>query len=68
MAFIGLGEATTFLEVLIGRTEVETRVGKLKNEKDAGKDEMTGEMIKGKGDRVLDWIWKVCNMASEGLQ
>ena len=32
------------------------RVEKLKNEKAAGGDEITGEMIKGGGDRVVDWI------------
>ena len=31
----------------------------------AGKDEVTGEMIKGGGDRVVDWIWRLCNMAFE---
>ena len=41
------------------------RVGKLKNGKAAGKDEITGEMIKGGGDRVVDWIWRLCNMAFE---
>ena len=45
----------------IGRTEVE--VGELKNGKAAGKDEITGEMIKHGGDRVVDWIWRLCNMA-----
>ena len=30
------------------------RVGKLKNGKAAGGDEITGEMIKGGGDRVVD--------------
>ena len=44
----------------IGRTEVEARVGKVKN----GKDEITGKMIKG-GDRVVDWIWRLYNMAFE---
>ena len=39
----------------IGRAVVEVRVGKLKN----------GEMIKGGGDRVVDWIWRPCNMAFE---
>ena len=39
------------------------RVGKLKNEKATGKDVITGEMIKG--DRVVDWIWKLCTMAFE---
>ena len=33
------------------RTEVEVRVGKLKNGKTAGKDEVAGEMIKGRGNR-----------------
>ena len=41
------------------------RVGKLKNGKPAGKNEITGDMIKGEGDRVLDWIWRLCNMAFE---
>ena len=41
------------------------RVGKLKNGKAAGKDKITGEMIKGGGDRVVDWIWRLCNMAFE---
>ena len=34
----------------IGRAEVEVRVGKLKNGKAAGEDEITGEMIKAEGD------------------
>ena len=38
----------------IGRTEVKVRVGKLKNGKATGKDEITGEMIKDEGDRVVD--------------
>ena len=41
------------------------RVGKLKNGNSASKDEITGEMIKGGGDRVVDWIWRLCNMAFE---
>ena len=40
----------------VGRAEVEVRMGKLKNGEAAGKDEFTGEMIKGRGDRVVDWI------------
>ena len=36
----------------IMRTEVEARVRKL-------------EMIKGGGDMVVDWIWRLCNMAFE---
>ena len=30
----------------------------------AGKNEVTGE-IKYRGDRMVDWIWKLCNMAYE---
>ena len=41
------------------------RLGKLKNGKATGKDEITGEIIKGGGDRVVDWIWRLCNMAFE---
>ena len=41
------------------------RVGKLRNEKAAGKDEITGEMIKGGDDRVVDWIWRLCSIAIE---
>ena len=41
------------------------RVAKLKNGKAAGKNEITGEMIKGGGDRVMDWIWRLCNRAFE---
>ena len=45
--------------------EVKIRVGKLKNGKSAGKDEVTGEMIRGGGNRVVDWIWRLCKMAFE---
>ena len=41
------------------------RVDKLKNRKAAAKDEITGEMIKCWGDRVLDWIRRLFNMAFE---
>ena len=34
-------------------------MGKLKK----GKDEVTGEMIKDGGNRVVDWIWRLHNMA-----
>ena len=37
----------------IRRTEVEVKVGKPKNGKAAVKDEVTGEMIKGGGNRVV---------------
>ena len=44
--FDGIQRGNYFGGVPIGRAEVEVRVGKLKNRKDAGKDEITGEMIK----------------------
>ena len=47
------------------RTEVEVRVGNLKNGNAAGRDNVTGEMIKGGGNRVVDWIWRLRNMAFE---
>ena len=34
-------------------------MGKLKN----GKDEVTGEMVKGGGDMMVDWTRRLCNMA-----
>ena len=37
-------------------------MGKLKNGKAAGKDEITVETIKGGCDRVVDWIWSLCNV------
>ena len=41
------------------------RVGKFKKGKATGGDEITGEMIKGGVDKVVDWIWSLCNMAFE---
>ena len=38
----------------IGRAEGEVGVRKLKNGKAAGKDEVTGEMVRGGGDSVVD--------------
>ena len=40
-------------------------MGKLKNGKSTSKEEITGEMIKGRGDRGVDWIWRLCNLAFE---
>ena len=53
--FDGIWRGNYFGGEPIGRAEVEVRVGKLMNGKAAGKDEITGEMIKG-GDRVVDMI------------
>ena len=40
----------------IKETEVEVRVGRLKNKKPVGKDEVAGEMVNDGGDTVVDWI------------
>ena len=41
-------------------------MGKLKNGKAAGKDEITGEMIKGGGDRVVEYILAAGEEEREG--
>ena len=41
------------------------RMWRLDNGKAADKDEITGEMMKGGGYRVVDWIWRLGNMAFE---
>ena len=63
--FDGIQRGNYFEGKPIGRAEVEVRMGKLKNGKAAGKDEITGEIIKDGDDRVVDWIWRICNMAFE---
>ena len=63
--FDGVRRGNYFGGESIGRAEVEVRVGKLKNGKAAGKDEITGEMIKSGGERVVNLIWRLCNMAFE---
>ena len=40
-------------------------MGKYKNRKAAGKNEVIGEMLKGEGDMLVNWIWWLCNMAIE---
>ena len=52
--FVGGRRDNYFLLGPVGRDEVEVRVGRLKNGKAAGGDVITGEMIKGVGDRVVD--------------
>ena len=37
-------------------------VKELKNGKVAGIDEITEKMIKGGGDTVVYWFWRLCNM------
>ena len=58
VALMGFGEP-------ILRAEVEVIVGKLKNRNAAGKDEITGVIIKGGSDRVVEWIWRLCNIDFE---
>ena len=45
--------------------ELTTSEGKLKNGKPEGNDEITEEVIKGGGDRAVDWIWRLRNMVFE---
>ena len=54
--FDGIWRGKYFKGEPVGRPEVEVRVGKLKNEKAAGKNEPIREMMKGGGDRLVDWI------------
>ena len=55
-----------FGEEPIRRTEVELRVGKSNDGKAAGRDYyITGEMVKGGGDMVVDWIWRLYKMTFE---
>ena len=63
--FDGIQRGNYFEEDPIRRTEVEVREGKLRDGKAAGRDEVTGEMIKGGGYMVVDWVWKICNMDFE---
>ena len=41
------------------------RLRKLKNGKASDRDEITREMIKGGGDREVDWVRRLCNIAFE---
>ena len=63
--FDGIQRGNYFGGEGIERAEVEERVGKLKNGKAEGVDEITREIIKGGDDRVVDWIWRLCNMSFE---
>ena len=63
--FDGIRRGNYFGREPIGKAEVEVRVGKLKNGKATSKVEIIREMIKGGGDRVVDWMWRLCNMSFE---
>ena len=61
--FTGVWRGNYFGGKPIRKTEVEERVMKIKNGKTACNDEITGEMIPGGGDKMVDGIWRICNMA-----
>ena len=63
--FDGIRRGNYFGGEPIGKAEVEVRVGKLKYGKAAGKDEIIGEIIKGGGEKVVNWIWRLFNVAFE---
>ena len=54
--FDGVRRGNYFGGEPIRKTEVEERVKQLKNGKAADKDEVTGEIVKGGGEVVVDWI------------
>ena len=64
MTLIGYGDDTVSEEIL-KRKEVEVSVGKINNGKATDKEGVTGEMIKGGGGRIVECIWRLCNMAFE---
>ena len=64
-SFDGFQRGNNFGGELIWRVEVEMKVGKLNYGKDSGKDRINEEMVKGGGDRVVDWTWRLCSMAFE---
>ena len=66
--FDGVWRGNYFRGEPISRMEFKVRVGELKIGKATGKDEVTGEIIKVRGNRVVYWIlrvvlcWKTRNM------
>ena len=65
--FDGIRRGNYFGGEPIGRAEDEVRVSKLRNGKAAGKEEITGEMIKGEVARMVDWIWRLCRVLESGV-
>ena len=54
--FDGVQRGNSFGVATIRRTEIETRVRKLKNGEAAGKDKVLGKMIKGGGNIVVNCV------------
>ena len=65
--FDGVQRGNYFEEEVIIKTEREAKVRKLKNGMAAGKDEVTGEMINRRSNRVVDWLWRICSMVFSGV-
>ena len=63
--FDGVWRCNYFGGEPVRENEVEVRAGKLKNWQAADKEGVTGDKIKGGSDRVVDWIWRLCNMTFE---
>ena len=47
-------------------TSEKSHIGELRKFK-TEKLQVTGEMINGVGERVVNWIWRVCNMAFKNI-
>ena len=54
MVLDGIHRGNYFRGNPIKRTEIGVTVGKFKNGKAVGKDEVTGKMVKDRGDMVMD--------------
>ena len=63
--FDGVRRGNYFGGEPIRRAEVEVGVEKLKNGNTAGKDEITGEMIKVRADKMVNLVWRMCNISFE---
>ena len=46
----------------LSEDEVEVRNKRIKNAKTISKDEITGGIIKGGSELVIEWVYKLCNM------
>lgn len=57
----GGGRRQEEVEEEISKKEIKEALGKLKNGKAMGVDEIPGEAWKYGGEVVEDWIWKLCN-------